>query len=309
MKALPPWAALCLAGLGGVASAAQSAANAELGVRVGSAVLGAVVNNLGGCLIVLAGLFLMPSMRSGLRALRHARLPWWAYLGGAGGAFLVTAATYAVPVLGVAVFTIAQVAGNSLGGLAVDRTGLAPAGRLALTGPRVAGALLGIGAVALSQLGRPVGEFAVGVVLLAVAAGLAVALQSALNGRVSAASTTAAGTAVNFAVGTPLILAVAAAVGAFGAAAHARWPSQWYLYCGGLLGVCIVVILLLSVRSVGVLRTGLSVVGGQLAGAMLLDVLLPGKPAVTPALLAGAVLTLLAVVVSGRAVRPVATGT
>jgi transporter family-2 protein len=309
MKTLPPWAALCLAGVGGVTSAAQSAVNAELGARVGNAAMGAVVNNIGGCLIVFVGLLAMPSMRSGLRALRHARLPWWAYLGGAGGAFFVTAATYTVPVLGVAVFTIAQVAGNSMGGLAVDRTGLAPAGRLALTGPRVAGALLGIAAVALSQFGRPIGELAMGVVLLAMAGGLAVALQSALNGRVSAASSTAAGTAMNFAVSTPLVLAAAAALGAFGAAASARWPTQWYLYLGGLFGVCIVVILLVSVRSVGVLRTGLSIVGGQLAGAMLLDLLVPGKPGISGALLVGAVLTLAAVVVSGRPVRPVPTGT
>ncbi|MEV1289343.1 DMT family transporter [Micromonospora sp. NPDC049679] len=309
MKTLPPWAALCLAGAGGVTSAAQSAINAELGARVGNAAMGAVVNNLGGSLLVLVGLFAMPSMRGGLRTLRHAHLPWWAYLGGAGGAFFVTAATYTVPVLGVAVFTIAQVAGNSMGGLAVDRTGLAPAGRLALTGPRVAGALLGIAAVGLSQLGRPIGDLAVGVVLLAMAGGLAVALQSALNGRVSAASSTAAGTAVNFAVSTPLVLVAAAALGAFGAAASAPWPSEWYLYLGGLFGVCIVVILLVSVRSVGVLRTGLSVVGGQLAGAMLLDLLIPGKPGISGALLIGAVLTLAAVVVSGRAVRPVPTGT
>lgn len=276
--ALPPWLALTIAGFGGVASASQSAVNAELGARMGSAAIGAVVNNVGGSLLVALGLLLIPSMRAGLRTLRTARLPWWTYLGGIGGAFFVTAATYTVPVLGVAVLTIAQVAGNSLGGLAVDRVGLAPAGRIAITGPRLVGALLGVGAVVVAQLGRPVGQLAVGLVALAVAGGLAVAIQSALNGRVSAASTTAMGTVANFVVSTPLVLIAAGLLGAYGAAAGGGWPGQWYLYLGGLFGVCIVVALLVGVRSVGVLRTGLGVVAGQLVGALLIDVVVPGVP-------------------------------
>ncbi|MGK5444503.1 DMT family transporter [Micromonospora sp. URMC 105] len=298
MRPLPPTAALTLVVLGGVASAAQGAANAELGERVGSPVLGAVVNNAGGSLLVLAGLLVLPSMRTGLAALRRSRLPWWCYLGGLGGAAIIVVGTYVVPVLGVAVFTIAQVAGGSLGGLAVDRAGLAPVGRLALTPPRVAGALLGTAAVGLAQLGRPLGELAVGLVLLAVVGGLAVAVQSALNGRV-AAGTAAAGTAVNFAVSTPAVLAVAALAGAF-TVARPDWPPAWYLYTGGLLGVGIVASLLVGVRALGVLRTGLALVAGQLGGGLLLDLLLPGGPGLHWPVLAGAVLTLVASVVAGR---------
>jgi len=303
VKRLPGGAAVLLAVLAGVLSAVQSAVNAELGARVGSGALGAAVNHLGGCVVIAVGFAVLPSMRSGLRVLRHARLPWWAYLGGVGGALLVTAATYVVPVLGVAVFTIAQVAGNSVGGLAVDRVGLGPAGRLALSGPRVAGALLGIAAVAMAQIGRPVGQLAVGLVLLAMAGGLGVALQAALNARVSAASSMATGTAVNFAVGTPLVLAAAAALGGLDAATSGSWPSQWYLYLGGLFGVSIVTLLIVTVPAVGVLRVGLSTVGGQLVGAMLLDALLPSGPGVRPMLVVGAVLTFLAVIVSGRSAR------
>jgi transporter family-2 protein len=300
---LRSWAALSVAAVGGLASASQSAANAELGERVGNASFGAVVNVTTGSALVLAGLFALPSMRTGLGKLRRAHLPWWAYLGGLGGGAFVTVATYVVPVVGVAVFTIAQVTGGSLGGLAVDRAGLAPAGRLALTRPRVAGALLGIAAVGLAQAGRPIGDLAVGALLLGVFAGAAVAVQSALNGRVSAASTTAAGTAVNFATAAPAVLIAATLLGAFSTGWSSRLPSEWYLYTGGPLGVVIVVALLVGVRAVGVLRTGLAVVAGQLAGALLLDVLIPGAPPTSPALLAGALLTVAAVAVAGRGTR------
>ncbi|RLK22199.1 transporter family-2 protein [Micromonospora sp. M71_S20] len=296
---LPPWAALTLVTLAGVASAAQGAINAELGERAGNATLGAVVNNLGGALLVGLGVLALPSARTGLAALRRAGLPWWAYLGGLGGAGIVLAGAYIVPVLGVAVFTIAQVAGGSLGGLAVDRAGLAPVGRLALTPPRVAGALLGVTAVTLAQLGQPVGDLALGLVLLAVAGGLGVALQSALNARVSAASSAAAGMVVNFATATPVVLLVAALAGAL-TGPGPTWPDDWYLYTGGLLGVVIVAALLVGVPAVGVLRTGLALVAGQLGGALLLDALLPGGPGLRLPVLAGALLTLAAALVAGR---------
>ncbi|WP_238453326.1 DMT family transporter [Micromonospora sp. ATA51] len=135
MRPLPSSAALPLVVLGGAASAAQGVVNAELGERAGNPVLGAVVNNLGGSLLVVLGLFAVPSMRAGLAVLRRSGLPWWSYLGGLGGAAIVVIGTYVVPVLGVAVFTIAQVAGGSVGGLAVDRAGLAPVGRLPFTVP------------------------------------------------------------------------------------------------------------------------------------------------------------------------------
>ncbi|MEU1840725.1 DMT family transporter [Micromonospora chersina] len=301
MRPLPVPAALAVVVLGGVASAAQGVVNAELGERAGDPLIGAVVNNLGGSLIVLLGLVAVPSMRAGLAGLRRSGLPWWAFLGGLGGAAIVVIGPYVVPALGVAIFTIAQVAGGSLGGLAVDRAGVAATGRLPLTVPRVVGALLGIAAVTLAQLGRPVGDLAVGLVLLSVAGGLAVALQSALNGRVAAAVGPAAGLAVNFAVSTSVIAAVAALAGAL--ARHPSWPSQWWLYVGGVFGVGIVLALLVGVRAAGVLRTGLALVAGQLGGALLLDVAVPGGPGVRLPVLAGAVLTGVAVLVAGRGRR------
>lgn len=303
VKVLPGWAAIGSTVVAGVGSAAQSLANAEMGERAGHPIIGALVNNTGGVALVLVGLVALRSMRTGLGVLVRSRLPWWTYLGGLCGAFFIVAATYIVPVLGVAVYTIAQVAGQSAGGLGVDRTRLAPAGRMGLTWPRVAGALLGIGAVALAQLGRPVGDLAVGLVLLGVVCGVLIAVQGALNGRVSAGGNPAAATAVNFAVSSVGMVGVAAALGVFARLGAVDWPAEWYLYVGGPLGVGITVVVLLGIRSVGLLRTGLALVAGQLGGALLLD-LRPGGPGASLAVLVGALMTLAAVVVSGRVIRP-----
>lgn len=304
---MPAWLALAVAAAGGVASATQSAANGQLADRT-SAPLAALVNNAVGVGLVIAGLVLLPSLRSGLRAVARARLPWWAYLGGLGGAAFVLTAAYAVPTLGVAVFTIAQVTGAAFGGLGVDRAGLAPTGRLPVTWPRLAGAVLGVTAVALAQAGRPAGELAVGLLALAVAGGIAVALQAALNGRVSAAGNPGAATVVNFAVNTPALVVFAAATGTFGRHWPSHWPAEWYLYVGGALGVTIVVVLAVCVRVIGVLRTNLALVGGQLGGAVLLDAVLPGRAGPSPVVLAGVVLTAVAAGLAGwrrQGARPV----
>jgi bacterial/archaeal transporter family-2 protein len=303
VKAPPPWAALALAATGGVASAAQSAVNGELGHRLGTPPLAGVINNGVGWVLLLSAWRFMPSMRDGLRAVRRSGLPWWCYLGGLGGAFFVVSAAYAAPVVGVAVFTIAQVTGNSAGGLAVDRVGLSPAGRLRLTGPRVAGALLGVAAVGLSQLGRPIGDLAVGFLLLGVAAGAGVAVQSALNGRVAVAGSSAAATVMNYVTATPALVVLAAVAGSFTRHWPSAWPTEWYLYLGGIFGLVIVTVLVVTVRVVGVLRTGLLVIAGQLIGAMLLDAAIPGGARPTWPLAAGAALTLLAAWVAGRSAR------
>lgn len=303
MRPLPAGPALGLVLLGGVASAGQSLANAELGARLGRPVLGAVVNNLTAVAILAVLFAVWPALRAGLRTLRAAGLPWWTFLGGAGGALFVVGATYAVPVLGVAVFTIAQVAGSSGGGLAVDRMGLAPAGRLGLSAPRVGGALVGVLAVAIAQVGRPIGDIAVGLVVLAVIGGFGVAIQTALNGRLSRASTAPAGLTANMLVSTPLVLVAALGSGAFAGIGDAPWPGDLWLYLGGPLALCVITTMLIGVQAAGVLRTGLANVAGQLTGAIVLDLFDPDAPAVGPALIAGAALTFAAVAVSGLGAR------
>ena len=50
--------------------------------------------------------------------------------------------------LGVALFTVATVTGQTLSGLLVDRMGIGPAGKRAITGIRVIGSVLTVAAVA-----------------------------------------------------------------------------------------------------------------------------------------------------------------
>jgi transporter family-2 protein len=172
----------------------------------------------------------------------------------------------------------------------------------------VAGAALCLLAVGISVLGEGARAASPLLLVLVVAAGFAISVQQALNGRVRRTTGDAGvATLVNFVVGT---LALGLGVLAHGAVSGfdvGSWPGagEWYLYTGGPMGASFVAVAAVVVRLLGVLRLGLAVIAGQLVGALLLDLLLPVHGAGVGLLtVLGVALTLVAVAVSGRAARP-----
>jgi transporter family-2 protein len=286
----------------GALVALQARINGELAQQLGDAVLAAVVSFGSGLLVILAVVLSRPPARQAWQRVRD--VPWWSRLGGLGGASLVAVSSYAAPRIGVALLTVAMVAGQTTGGLAVDRVGLGPSGRHAVTPARLLGALLCLAAVVLSVAGAGADTTRPLLLVVVVVAGLLIAAQQAVNGRVRRQTGHAAvATLVNFVVGTVALLL---AYAAFSTHHVRRWPElgHWWLYTGGLLGVLFIAVAAVTVRTLGVLRLGLATVAGQLAGAILLDAVAPAsKHGVAAATVVAAALTLVAVVVSGRPSR------
>jgi transporter family-2 protein len=315
---IPAAVAVGLAVLGGVCSAGQSTVNGGLSERVGSPIVaGLVSNGIGTFLLVVAALTL-PPVRAGLRRLRDqarsggsgepGRLRWWQYLGGIFGALFVAVVALTVPVLGVALVTVTQVCGTTLGGVVTDKIGLGPAGRLPVSVVRLGSAMLAVIAVAIAQLGRPLGQVSAWLLALVLLAGAGLSVQSALNGRVNGvARNVGSASLVNATVGTTALVLAGIGFGAAGRVPAPAWPGDWWLYLGGVLSIVIVGTSLVAVRTLGVLRSGLGFSAGQMVGALVLDALVPGMARPTGWLVAGATLTLLAVLLSGLAVRSRAT--
>lgn len=298
--------AVALSVVAGVLVATQSRINSQLGGDLGAPLLGGLVSNTIGLAIIVAVVALRPPTRAALRQAFRTDLPWWRYCGGALGATLVAGAVIIVPHTGVAVFTIGLVAGQTVGGLLVDRAGLSPAGRAPVSSPRLYGAGLAIAAVVVAEAGSGINAAALPYVAAAAVIGVASAVQQALNGSVQqAAGDPAASVAVNFAVGTAvLILGYVIDRAGGGSSAH-HWPGQWYLYLGGLLGVGVIACSVSAVRSIGVLRLTLAVIAGQLAASVVLDLVVPTSgESVTWSVLLGVVLTFLAVAIAGRRQPP-----
>jgi transporter family-2 protein len=127
-------------------------------------------------------------------------------------------------------------------------------------------------AVVLAQVGRPVGDVAPGFVAFVMAAGALAALQSAGNGRIaSAIGDPLAATAVNVAVGSLCLASIAAVVALTGNIDTPHWPTEPWLYAGGLLGVTIVLALAAATSAIGVLHSTIAVLAAQLVAAFGVD--------------------------------------
>ncbi len=293
----------------GAAVAVQARINGELGQRINDGVVAALLSFLGGLVLLVALAATRPRMRRGLgrvvATVRDRQLRPYQLLGGICGAFLVFTQGVTVATIGVAVFTVAVVAGQTASGLLVDRAGVGPGEPQPVSVRRVAGVVLALAAVALAvsdRFGAPQGLW---LTLLPALGGVATAWQQAVNGRVGAAARgdgpVLAGmlpaALVNFSVGT-VALALVAAVEVMMRGLPDPLPAQPWLYLGGALGVLFIGAAAVIVPITGVLLLGLGTVAGQLVGALVLDVFLPtAGDRLTATTLIGTALALVAVTV------------
>lgn len=285
---------LLLAVVAGGTLAIQSRINGALAVRLGDALVAALVSFAGGTLMLVGAALVTGRWRRASRLRTGTR--WWWWVGGLCGASLVASSAVAVPEVGVALTAVAIVAGSTTGSLVVDRFGLSPRGHQPLTLPRLLGSALAVAGLLVGSLGRS-GE--VRPVLLAVvgAAGFATALQQAANGHLNRHSGEAlVAASVSFLVGT-FALALAVLVTS---PSLDGWPSNPGLYLGGLGGAAYIALGALSVGRLGVLRLTLGTVAGQLASGVVLDAVVPTGGGLTAASVVAAFLTLVAVVVASR---------
>ncbi|QEO16243.1 DMT family transporter [Agromyces intestinalis] len=284
----------------------QSRINGELGRRLDDGFTAAAISFGTGLVLLAVALAISPRGRAGFggvgRALRERTLSWWMLLGGLAGAFLVLSQGLTAALLGVALFTVAIVAGQTVSGLVIDLIGLGPGGRHPITGPRVVGASLALAAVTIAVSAQLTAGVEIWWVLMPLIAGLGTGWQQAVNGRVRvAASSALTSTFLNFVSGT-VVLVIAAVVHVAVAGPPEAFPAEPWLYVGGALGCVFIAGTAVIVRRTGVLLLSLATIAGQLASALALDLLLPvpGRH-VDAATTVGTLLAFIAVVVaSGR---------
>src|SRR5699024_5968510 len=252
----------------GLLLALQSRINGALAVALGDSLLSAVISFGGGLVVLLGSLVFSGRMRSGVAgvrtALRSGRLRPWQCLGGLGGALCVGGQSLAVGVLGVALFTVGVVAGQTLSGLFVDRAGLGPGGAQAPSVPRVLGALLAIAGAGWASVGAvgDVGGAQLVLLVLPLLAGAAMAVQQAVNGHVGVvANSPFTASLVNFTAGTAALV-IGWGVGLLVRGGPTGAPDNPVLYLGGLIGVVVIALSAYIVKLTGVLLFGLSMVSG-----------------------------------------------
>ncbi len=262
----------------GAAMALQARINGQLGRELGDGVLTAVLSFGSGWCILSIALALQPGGRQGLRRVRQALrlgMPWWSVGGGVAGALLVLSQGLAAAGLGVALFTVAVVCGQTISGLWVDLRGIGAAVAQPVSATRLWGSGLALVAVSVAVSAQFNSTVPVWLLLLPFLSGLAIAWQQALNAQVRfVAGSVLAATFINFTVGLTVLLGVWLA-----RLPVTGWPQSLpdplWLYLGGPMGMVFIAVATLIVRQTGVLLYGLAAVAGQLLVSLILDLLLP----------------------------------
>lgn len=299
------------AAIGGVGVALQSKINGELGARLSDGFAAAIISFGSGLVVITVVMLFQPAARDGFAKLREAitrrELRAYQCLGGVCGAVLVASQGLTIAALGVAIFTVAAVGGQTMASLVVDRLGIGPAGPQRLTTARVSGAGIAIIAVLIAVGNHIANPSSALIAVLPAIAGAGSAWQQAVNGRVrSATQSVVAATQINFIMGTSA-LAIAFAIDLLVRGLPiGHLPANPAYYLGGCLGVVFIAVAASVVHEIGVLLLGLSMVAGQLIGALGIDIIAPGfdgRPDLNT--LIGVALTLVAVgMASMRPRRP-----
>lgn len=279
----------------GALTALQARINGTLGAEIGDGFVAAAISFGSGLIILIALSALVPQGRRGFERLvsgiRSRTIPAWMLLGGLAGAFTVASQGLTVATIGVALFTVGFVAGQTSGGLVLDRVGFGPAGVVPVTVRRVIGALLAIAGVVVCLSGDAVNGVPLWMLIVPAIAGAGVAWQQGTNGRLRVrVESPLTATLVNF-IGGTVVLLVAAFVHVGVVGAPRAVPTEPWLYVGGAVGVIYIFLSAVVVRRTGVLLLGLGSVVGLLTTSVLLDALwpAPAAPATPVALLAAAV--------------------
>jgi transporter family-2 protein len=263
---------------------AQSSVNSELNSYTENALVTALINFASGLLILSAMMIFSRPIRQGFisipQLVRDRRLKRWQLLGGLSGAFFVASQSSLVQVIGVAIFTVAVVAGQTSAALLVDKAGIGPAGKQPVTVARIGAAIMGIMGVLISVLGQDsAGQFAFGAVLISFAAGALVATQPALNGQIAnQTGQPAAATMVNFIVGFITLVIVYLVVQQLSPQGFNITTMPWentVIWLGGPFGVLFVLTAAFMAKTLGVFLFTLTSVVGQLSGAILIELLFP----------------------------------
>jgi transporter family-2 protein len=287
--------------------ALQARANGELSHRLGNGLQAALVSFTSGLIIIVVIALFNPSIKEGVRTLRRAviakAIPPWTLFAGMLGASFVAVQTQIVPLIGVAIYSVAAIAGQSAISLVVDRIGLTGGGKKEITPRRVTAAFVTVFAVFISVADRLDGkDLSIAAVVLGVLAGGLVGVQRAMNGQINEHSQQSFTTSLlNFAMGTTFLLVILLFAMTIGGMKLSPLPvGPWWIYTGGAIGVIYVAFTSTIVQHLGVLTFTLISVGGQLAGSLLIDLYSPTDGVrVSIYLVSGIVLTYLGVLVGG----------
>jgi transporter family-2 protein len=296
-----------LAALSGAMIALQARANGELSHRLDNGLQAALVSFGSGLIIIFVITLFNTKIKEGIKKLRRSvankEIARWKLFAGALGGSFVAIQTQIVPLIGVAIYSVASIAGQTAMSLIVDRIGLTGGGKKLISPRRVLAAFLTVLAVLVSVWDRiDANDLSMLAVTAGGIAGAIVGIQRALNGQINEHSQQSFTTSLlNFITGSSFLLILIIAGLILGRNELSPLPSgPWWIYTGGVIGVIYIAFTSTIVQHLGVLTFTLFSVGGQLVGSLIIDLVSPTEGvSVSAYLVTGIVMTYAGVVAGG----------
>ena len=296
-----------LAALSGAMIALQARANGELSHRLDNGLQAALVSFGSGLFIIFVITLFNSKIKEGIKNLRQAvsnkEIARWKLFAGALGGSFVAIQTQIVPLIGVAIYSVASIAGQTAMSLIVDRIGLTGGGKKLISPRRVLAAFLTVLAVLVSVWDRiDANNLSMFAVTAGGIAGAIVGIQRALNGQINEHSHQSFTTSLlNFVTGTSFLVILITAGVLLGKNELSPLPNgPWWIYTGGVIGVIYIAFTSTIVQHLGVLTFTLFSVGGQLVGSLIIDLVSPTDGvSVSAYLVTGIVMTYAGVVAGG----------
>ena len=296
-----------LAALSGVMIAMQARVNGELSHRLDNGLQAALVSFGSGLLIIALITPFSSQIKDGIKNLRGAiarkEIARWKMFAGALGGSFVAIQTQIVPLIGVAIYSVASIAGQTAMSLVVDRIGLTGGGKKLISVRRLLAAFLTVLAVLVSVWDRiDANNLSMFAVTSAGIAGAIVGVQRALNGQINEYSHQSFTTSLlNFIMGTSFLLLLIIGGIIIGKSHLTPLPlGPWWIYTGGTIGVIYIAFTSTIVQHLGVLTFTLFSVGGQLVGSLIIDLVSPTKGvSVSAYLVTGIAMTYAGVIAGG----------
>ena len=201
--------------------------------------------------------------------------PWWMYLGGVVGVGTVVFITSAYGGISMSAITALGLLGQSVTSIFADQYGLFGSDKTPFFPGRCWAVLMVILGVAMMIF--PMGQATVGAVVFALLSGLTIVFARTLNGQLTQRQGAMRSTVMNYITGLGTSILVMLFLGM----KEPMWTSpalsgNWFMYLGGTLGVCLIMLLNVTVPKVPAFAFTLLQFLGQMVTSLALDAMLTG---------------------------------
>ena len=249
--------------LAGVLISVMVASNGGLTQQYGT-YSATIIIHLAGLLFIIAWIL---TKRERVVVGRH---PWYLYTGGFIGVFTTVSNNIAFSRISVSAILALTLFGQSLSGLAVDHFGLFGMPKHPFTKRMLVGlALILIGIASMLN------SFEIVAVIFSFLAGITILLSRTLNGKLAELTSVRSSTFFNYFFG--LIGAVAAFfILGSGETAFSGFvfSPNWYIYFGGVLGACVVLLSNITVMKISAFYLTLLMFLGQVFSGVIVDMII-----------------------------------